>query len=135
MAQRLNIASTISAYKNIEPGTIMNHSIVVTISFFLFLLSPANAEDLTIDAAIGGAVGGAIGGALGAELGGREGAIAGAGLGAAAGVAINTADHDAHEGGRYEDRRQEGSYYRSQSDNRKHGKQFCPPGQAKKGRC
>lgn len=119
----------------------MNYSILFSITLFLFLLSPANAKDLTLDAAIGGAVGGAIGGAVGAELGGREGAIVGAGLGAAAGTAINTTGHDGHDGGRYEDRRYDGPYYRpegsydrNRGDGHRHGN-FCPPGQAKKGRC
>lgn len=95
----------------------------------LVVLAPsALAGSLTRDAAIGGAVGGALGGAVGAELGGREGAIVGAGIGAAAGTAINTQgyqrpppppiyhDHDYPSHGHPEGR-------------------FCPPGQAKKGRC
>ncbi|MEQ8493195.1 MAG: hypothetical protein RLW42_03140, partial [Gammaproteobacteria bacterium] len=73
----------------------------------------------------GGAVGGAIGGAVGAELGGREGAVIGAGVGAAAGTAINTRDH-------VEVERRDGRshHYFQPAPGR-----FCPPGQAKKGRC
>ncbi len=89
----------------------------------------ATAGDLTVDSAIGGAIGGAVGGALGAEVGGRDGAIVGAGIGAAAGAAINT---DEYRGDRYyqpEPRYiyRDAPYYPSRG--------FCPPGQAKKGRC
>jgi hypothetical protein len=73
---------------------------------------------------------------VGAELGGRDGAIAGAGLGAAAGVAINTIDHE--EGQREHNPRSK--YDRHDEDHyndgkHSHSKHFCPPGQAKKGRC
>ena len=96
---------------------------------------PAIAGDLTLDAAIGGAVGGAVGGAIGAELGGRDGAIAGAGLGAAAGAAINTTDsNDDHR--RRGDRDRYEDHHDYESDGTHHpGNRFCPPGQAKKGRC
>lgn len=101
---------------------------------------PALANDLTLDAAIGGAVGGAVGGALGAELGGRDGAIAGAGLGAAAGVAINTSDsqsdgHKHRSGGGDYDKHHDYRDYSDDGPAHPHGKRFCPPGQAKKGRC
>jgi outer membrane lipoprotein SlyB len=83
-------------------------------------------DEVVKDAAIGGAIGGALGGAVGAEVAGKEGAIVGAGVGAATGAAIAT--HDDHDG------------HRSDSPEvvvvpeRRHGS-FCPPGQAKKGRC
>ncbi len=83
------------------------------------------ADNQTIDAAIGGAVGGAIGGAIGAEVGGREGAIIGAGVGAAAGAAVNTKDSEAYD-------KEHRVYYYEKS---RHRRTFCPPGQAKKGRC
>jgi len=99
-----------------------------------------SAENLTVDAAVGGAVGGALGGAVGAQLGGRDGAIAGAGLGAAAGVAINTSDHDAtgRGGSHHEDRDYyggDGRHSYRYDDHHEHPATFCPPGQAKKGRC
>lgn len=101
------------------------------LALLLFATTPVLAEDLTVDAAIGGAVGGAIGGAIGAEVGGRDGAIVGAGIGAATGAAINTRDHA------------EGDGHAVDHDVRRpvtghshpHGNTFCPPGQAKKGRC
>ena len=94
---------------------------------------PAIAGDLTVDTAVGGAIGGAVGGIIGAELGGRNGAIVGAGLGAATGVAVNTREHDGHE---YRDQ-QAGHYYDNDDSpyRHPHGRHFCPPGQAKKGRC
>lgn len=93
------------------------------------------AGDLTTDAAIGGAIGGALGGAIGAEVGGREGAVIGAGVGAAAGTAINTKDHQSssHEGDRVY--REDHYYHDSDSDKHQGKGSFCPPGQAKKGRC
>jgi len=101
--------------------------------FALLLLAtaPVVAEDLTVDAAIGGAVGGAIGGAIGAEVGGRDGAIVGAGLGAATGAAINTREHAESEQHTH-DRNPPVSDH---SHAHPHGSTFCPPGQAKKGRC
>ncbi len=86
------------------------------------------ADDLVKDAAIGGAVGGALGGAVGAEVGGKSGAIVGAGVGAAAGAAIATNDDDDHE-----------NHHADVPEvvvvpAPEQGK-FCPPGQAKKGRC
>ena len=95
-----------------------------------------SAESLTRDAAIGGAIGGALGGAVGAELGGRQGAIAGAGVGAAAGTALNTRDYAAP---RHDVHYYDGGYpYRdgaAPAGVPHQGGRFCPPGQAKKGRC
>ena len=94
------------------------------------ILCHAGDSDLTVDAAIGGAIGGAVGGAIGAELGGRDGAIIGASVGAAAGTAINTTEYatpDRHRVHSYEYR---APRYHSPPQGR-----FCPPGQAKKGRC
>jgi len=92
----------------------------------------SQAGSLTTDAAIGGAIGGALGGAVGAELGGRQGAIVGAGVGAAAGTAINTQGYSSqpshHEVYHYHESAQPpGVPFQ--------GGGFCPPGQAKKGRC
>ena len=84
----------------------------------LSVSAPAVAlDDETADAAIGGGLGGAAGAAIGNEVGGRTGAILGGAAGAAGGAAITTdgdSDHDRH-GHR--------------------GRDHCPPGQAKKGRC
>ena len=85
--------------------------------------------DLVTDSAIGGVVGGAFGGAVGAIVGGRDGAIVGAGVGAAAGTAINT---EKYKGGSvYTNRSYSNDYGRYQAKRSR----FCPPGQAKKGRC
>lgn len=89
---------------------------------------PALADD-TVDAALGGGLGGAAGAVLGNEIGGRNGAILGGAVGAAAGTAI-TVDRDRHYDRHDHDRRE--VYY--VPDRRGHG-YFCPPGQAKKGRC
>ncbi|MDT8385879.1 MAG: hypothetical protein RQ736_00055 [Thiogranum sp.] len=94
------------------------------------LAASANAGS-TLDAAIGGGVGGATGAAIGNEVGGRDGAILGGALGAAVGTAVTT-DKDRHNAPsptpvyRYEERR---------APERHPGPPFCPPGQAKKGRC
>ncbi|MFT3930165.1 MAG: YMGG-like glycine zipper-containing protein [Spongiibacteraceae bacterium] len=87
--------------------------------------------DLTTDAAIGGAIGGAVGGAVGAQVGGREGAVVGAGIGGAAGAAIATQ-------GDKDPRNDRDDRYREHYDDdhhHSHPSHFCPPGQAKKGRC
>ncbi|MCL7751410.1 hypothetical protein LV475_07345 [Guyparkeria hydrothermalis] len=99
------------------------------------LILPTTAAfggELHRDAAIGGAIGGALGGVVGAEVGGREGAIVGSGIGAAVGTGVTTRnsrddryyrDDGHHERHRYRETHGHG-----------HG-HFCPPGQAKKGRC
>ena len=92
--------------------------------------SAAMAEDTVKDAAIGGAIGGALGGAVGAEVDGKKGAIIGAGVGAAAGAAIATqGDGDHHDG-----HKASGTVVAVPVEVEEEGK-FCPPGQAKKGRC
>ncbi len=90
----------------------------------------ALAESSTLDAAIGGGIGGAAGAAIGEKLGGRDGAMVGGAAGAALGVAVNTEEEhrqkDSAHPPRYE--------YRAPAGNLPHYR-FCPPGQAKKGRC
>ena len=82
--------------------------------------------------AIGGAIGGGAGAAIGNEIGGRDGAIIGGGLGGALGAAINTDDDDS----RHTAKHKVPSYrYDEPGYNRRSGSRFCPPGQAKKGRC
>lgn len=93
---------------------------------------PAFALDNdTVDAAIGGGLGGAAGAAIGNEIGGRNGAIVGGALGGAGGAAVTT-DRDDHR--RDHRRYHDDDYYNHYryDDRRGH---FCPPGQAKKGRC
>jgi len=88
----------------------------------LAISSPAFAlDDETVDAAVGGGLGGAAGAAIGNEIGGRNGAILGGAVGGAGGAAITTDDDD-HD------------HYRGHDDHYR-GRDFCPPGQAKKGRC
>ena len=95
----------------------------------------AYADSSTLDAAIGGGIGGAAGAAIGNEIGGRNGAIVGGALGGAVGAAVNT-DNEPHY---Y--RPSEKSYYNNVNyyDRRDYDRppapRFCPPGQAKKGRC
>lgn len=94
------------------------------------LSQPLWASDRT-EAVIGGAIGGALGAAVGAEVGGREGAIVGAGVGAAVGTAITTKEHESQPPVRtVEPRRVEIEYREERPKDT-----FCPPGQAKKGRC
>ena len=88
----------------------------------------ANADDSTVDAAIGGGLGGATGAAIGNEVGGRDGAILGGALGAAVGTAIATESDEHNQKPLYVAPRRQREYYEPAS-------QFCPPGQAKKGRC
>ena len=88
------------------------------------------ADDLVKDAAIGGAIGGGLGGAIGAEVAGKDGAIIGAGVGAAAGAAIATDDdHEGHDGNHQADAPEVVVVPAPPQGH------FCPPGQAKKGRC
>ncbi|MGE5152707.1 MAG: hypothetical protein ACM3ST_01715 [Bdellovibrio bacteriovorus] len=103
----------------------------LTLSLMLIGLNgaPLLAGDQSLDAAVGGALGGGLGAFVGSELGGRNGAILGGGLGGAAGAAIATDDD---RGGRYvrppRGYAPSGVWYAPPS-------RFCPPGQAKKGRC
>ena len=96
---------------------------------FTLTVVEANAGS-TLDAAIGGGIGGAAGAAIGNEIGGRDGAIIGGGLGGAIGAAVNTDDASRHTKA-YRKTTYESSQPRSGTS----GSHFCPPGQAKKGRC
>jgi len=90
----------------------------------------ANADSSTLDAAIGGGIGGAAGAAIGNEIGGRDGAIIGGGLGGAIGAAVATDEEPRHNSSHKK------TYYRNDHHQHEyHGSDFCPPGQAKKGRC
>lgn len=99
----------------------------------VFLASAALADDDKVKAAIGGGAGGAIGAVIGDELGDRNGAIVGAAVGGAVGAAIATDgdddhDHDHHHDGHHHDPQPVVHVH-------SHPERFCPPGQAKKGRC
>ena len=93
---------------------------------FALTSAPAIAGNSTFDAAIGGGIGGAAGAAIGNEIGGRDGAIVGGALGGAVGAAVNT--DDKHHHSRSNSYGYEQRYFQPAS-------RFCPPGQAKKGRC
>jgi len=100
------------------------------------LLAPvANAGDSTLDAAIGGGLGGATGAAVGNEVGGRDGAILGGALGAAVGTAITTDSDEHHHEPQYVEQPRRHDYYEPAPATVYPRSTFCPPGQAKKGRC
>jgi outer membrane lipoprotein SlyB len=94
-----------------------------------FATQGAWAGNQTRDAAIGGALGGAAGAAIGSEVGGREGAIVGAAAGAAIGAAIATKDDKSDQA-----KGVQPEVIVVHDHDHPHGR-FCPPGQAKKGRC
>ena len=96
----------------------------------MLFATAAGADSSTLDAAIGGGIGGAAGAAIGNELGGRDGAIVGGALGAAVGTAVNTQGEPRHKAVSHKPRY--GSTPPSGGHPHYH---FCPPGQAKKGRC
>lgn len=104
-----------------------------TLSAVLGLLlasTTAVADSSTLDAAIGGGLGGAAGAAIGNELGGRDGAIIGGAIGGGVGAAVTTPDDDS--------KARKVNYepaYRSYGPHGHPTYRFCPPGQAKKGRC
>jgi hypothetical protein len=107
---------------------------------FTLTSAQAIAGNSTWDAAIGGGIGGAAGAAIGNEIGGRDGAMIGGALGGAVGVAVNT-DENAHNNSPrrstyygsddYQHEHHRHNHYRYEH----HHSSFCPPGQAKKGRC
>ncbi len=97
---------------------------------FTLIVIEANAGTSTLDAAIGGGIGGAAGAAIGNEVGGRDGAIVGGALGGAIGTAVNT-----NEASKYTSPHRKTYYIDSHPRYEHPGSRFCPPGQAKKGRC
>ncbi len=105
----------------------MNLKLCFAVLFACVLAGSGRADDLVKDAAIGGAIGGGLGGAVGAEVGGKQGAIIGAGVGAAAGAAIATKDDADND----HDAKPPAAVVVVPADQGR----FCPPGQAKKGRC
>jgi uncharacterized protein YcfJ len=95
----------------------------------VLLSSSVVADSSTWDAALGAGLGGAVGAAIGHQLGGRDGAILGGVIGGGAGAAVTTS-RDRYP--RYETYHRPTRHY--WAPRRQHG-YFCPPGQAKKGRC
>ena len=104
---------------------------IVILGISLLGSSPclADHEEDRGKAALGGGIGGAVGAAIGSEVGGREGAILGSAAGAAVGTAISTSGSSS--GGSH--RTQHPVPSSSKGDHPHY--RFCPPGQAKKGRC
>lgn len=107
---------------------------------FALTSASAIAGNSTLDAAIGGGIGGAAGAAIGNEVGGRDGAIIGGALGSAVGVALNTDEKHHHSSPHrrtyfgsddYQHEYHRHDHYRYE----RYHSHFCPPGQAKKGRC
>ena len=103
------------------------HRLIIVLALIVF---EANADSSTLDAAIGGGIGGAAGAAIGNEVGGRDGAIVGGALGGAVGAAVNT-----EEESKYTSPHRKTYYRDSHPQYENPGSHFCPPGQAKKGRC
>ena len=107
----------------------MNNQYLVVALVLTLTGTEVLADNSTLDAAIGGGLGGAAGAAIGQEIAGREGAMIGAALGGAAGAAASTNDELQHSGP------QRKTGYRSLPPPERSNGYFCPPGQAKKGRC
>ena len=95
----------------------------------------AHADSSTLDAAIGGGIGGAAGAAIGNEVGGRDGAIVGGALGGAVGAAVNTDKEKYYSTPVSAPDYNNVRYYDRREYDRPPASRFCPPGQAKKGRC
>lgn len=108
------------------------HQIVLLSGILAF---EVHADSSTLDAAMGGGIGGAAGAAIGNEIGGREGAIIGGALGAAVGTAVNTDEQHHHSRPHGEPNYHDVRYYDRLEYDRPPVHRFCPPGQAKKGRC
>lgn len=122
----------------------MNRAIATAL-LTLTLTTAAAADDLTGRAVIGGGLGGALGAFVGSELGGRSGAIVGSAIGGATGTAIATQGYERRRAVRVREVHPAvvERYYDFDDDydyghrhyHHHHPGYFCPPGQAKKGRC
>ena len=118
----------------------MKRHLLVVLSMISLVSVPLHADDQSVDAALGGAVGGGLGALIGNELWGRSGAITGGALGAGAGAAVATDDYRRYG---YPRPPYDGGYVPYGSGylpfDRSYGYRppgrFCPPGQARKGRC
>jgi hypothetical protein len=115
----------ISFFKDYFPMNI--RYLVFTMS--LVAATNVSADSSTLDAAIGGGIGGAVGAAIGNEVGGRDGAIIGGAVGGGVGAAVTTDENAPHQ------RPTPRTEYRYAPQHQPGGSRFCPPGQAKKGRC
>ncbi len=105
--------------------------IIVTAALTAICTTAAWADD-KLDAAVGGAAGGAVGAVVGQEIGDRNGAIIGSAVGAAVGTAIAT---DGHDGGHRTESAPVHVRVEADTEAPHHSGYFCPPGQARKGRC
>jgi len=99
------------------------------------VISQAYADSSTLDAAIGGGIGGAAGAAIGNEIGGRDGAIIGGALGGGVGAAVSTSEEKHYIVPVANPGHNDIRYYDRFEYDRPPAYRFCPPGQAKKGRC
>jgi len=111
----------------------MKRFLAAALSFASLIGVPAMADNDSLDAAVGSAVGGGLGAFVGNEMAGRNGAIVGGALGAATGAAVAT-QNDRRPPPDYPPR-----YYSYPAPYHPYPPgppgHFCPPGQAKKGRC
>lgn len=112
----------------------MNYSVIFLLTTVLCSAQAMAGSD-SANAAIGGAIGGGLGAYVGSEIGGQSGAVIGGAVGGATGAGIATSG----SGGRVHSApvapavRVAPPYeYRYAPPAPSH---FCPPGQAKKGRC
>ena len=134
---RIVVPEHLVLHTSSQPGFISRKGLLIMRRFLSVALWGAAllstivvADNQSLDAAIGGAVGGGLGAYIGNEVGGRDGAIIGGALGGATGAAITTDEH--HH------RPAESMHYVYPSKPHYHEpprRGFCPPGQAKKGRC
>jgi hypothetical protein len=108
------------------------HQIALLLGIVAF---EVHADSSTLDAAIGGGIGGAAGAAIGNEIGGRDGAIIGGALGGGVGAAISTDNEDQYFMPVGNPESNDVRYYDRREYDRSPAYRFCPPGQAKKGRC
>jgi hypothetical protein len=101
------------------------------------LSTGASADSLTANAALGGGLGGALGAFVGSEIGGTSGAIVGGAIGGATGSAIATNGYRRERVVVRPVRPVVAERYYVYDDDYRYGHRshFCPPGQAKKGRC
>ncbi|MDN0084731.1 hypothetical protein QU487_18530 [Crenobacter sp. SG2305] len=111
----------------------MKNKILIPAILLVVLAGTAHADGSTI---LGGALGGAAGAAVGESLGGRNGAVLGGALGGGVGAAIGHDYGRTPSVGYSEPRRYDHPRYYDDWDDGHRGRgYFCPPGQAKKGRC
>jgi hypothetical protein len=102
----------------LEVKMLKPHHLLVAILVLPSITSFAEDKKSSLDAAIGGGIGGAVGAVIGNEVLGSDGAVIGGAIGGAVGTAATTDGRIKLE-----------SEHNHSSDS------FCPPGQAKKGRC